>query len=316
MPLRWVAIGIVLGLANSAHAAVLRASAEPPLSVERLGDVLRSYLDGIEVTVITPGAAGNAESGAVLDPGVVGVSLRGSRGPADDAEVVLVDGEETIVSRLPGALRTEDLYRAAALKVQALLQRRAASVGILPPAAMAGSRLPPAPPALRDRLWLDSGFALLLPSDGLAREGLRLGAGARFRQRGRLGLGTYLEPPQSTNAQGINVSAWELPVWLSLGYVWHRGRWLGWLDAVGHVAVRRVSAEAAGIVDSSDTALSPRAGGTLGIGIDLGPGLRGTARVSFLATLVDARYRVDGQVVWPAARTLLLCEVGIEYGVR
>jgi hypothetical protein len=32
--------------------------------------------------------------------------------------------------------------------------------------------------------------------------------------------------------------------------------------------------------------------------------------------LADARYRVDGQVVWPAARALVLVELGLQYGGR
>ena len=251
-----------------------------------------------------------------LRPGTVGITLRGNRGSGEDAEVVLVEGEETIFARLPGALRTEDLYRTAALKVQALLQRRAAISEVTRPDEALSERVRPPPAAARDRLWLDAGLAFMLPSDGLAREGLRLGAGLRFAERWRLGLGAYLEPPQSTSSQGIKVSAWEIPFWLSFGFDWHQGKWQGWLDAVGHAAVRSISAEASGIVSNSDTALSPRAGGALGFALALSPGLRADARVSLLAALADTRYRVDGQVVWPAARTLLLVELGLEYGVR
>jgi len=156
----------------------------------------------------------------------------------------------------------------------------------------------------------------MLPTGGRSREGLRLGSGLRLGQRWRVAMGAYLEPPQSQSSQGIDVTAWEIPLWLSLGFAWHQGRWQGFLDAVGHAAIRRISAEASGIVSSSDTALSPRAGPALGFGFALGPGLRAGVRVSLLAALVDTRYRVDGQVVWPAARALLLAEVGIEYGVR
>jgi hypothetical protein len=313
---RLAGVGIVLGLATAAHAAALQVSAEPPLSAERLSDALRSYLDGAELTVTPIAGASDHRDELRLPPGTVGITLRGNRGSGEDAELVLADGEETVFARLPGALRTEDLYRTAALKVQALLQRRAAAGVVTRPAEDVSERLPPSPAAARDRLWLDAGLAFMLPSEGLAREGLRLGTGLRFARRWRLGLGAYLEPPQSTSSQGINVSAWEIPAWLSLGFAWHQGKWQGWLDAVGHAAVRRVSAEASGIVSRSDISLSPRAGGALGLALALAPGLRAEARVSLLAALADTRYRVDGQVVWPAARTLLLLELGLEYGVR
>ena len=313
---RLLGVGILLALAGTARAAVLRVSAEPPLSAERLGDALRSYVDGVEVTLAAPAVAADPAASPRVEPGEVGIILRVNRAGEQDAEVVLVDGEETILARLPGALRTEDLYRAAALKVQALLQRRASPGVVTWPPLDLGERVAPSPPKQRARLWLGAGLALLLPSEGLARQGLRLGTGLGLGRYWRLGLGVYLEPPQSSKSQGIDVSAWDLPFWLSLGFAWHQGRWQGWLDAVGHAALRRVSAEAPGIVSSSDTALSPRAGGALELGLPLAAGLRASARVSLLAALADTRYRVDGQEVWPAARTLLLLELGLEYGVR
>lgn len=313
---RQVAIGILLALPSAAEAAALRVSAEPPLSAERLGDTLRSYLDGAEVQVAGPEGTGQVGDGLRAETGTVSVTLRGGRGLGEDAEVVLVDGEETILARLPGALRTEDLYRTAALKVQALLQRRATAGPVTRPSEGLSEARAPSPPPLRDRLWLDAGLAFMRPSAGLAREGLRLGSGIRLGQRWRVALGAYLEAPQSQSSQGIEVSAWELPFWLALGFAWHQGRWQGLVDAVGHAAIRRISAEATGLVSNSDTALSPRAGGSVGFCLPLGPGLRADARVSVVAALVDTRYRVDGQVVWPAARTLLLAELGIEYGVR
>ena len=308
------ALAIWIGLAGAAQAAVLRVTAEAPLSAERLGDALRSYLEGVEVDVTPLG--GTEDARARMEPGVVRVILHGSHASGEDAAVVVVDGEETIIARLPGAARTEDLYRAAALKVEALLKRRASSVVVARPAGSVGNAQEPSRHLSADRRWLDAGVTIMLPSDGPARKGLRLGGILRLGQRWRLGLGTYAESPQSTSSQGVNVSAWEIPMWLSLGFAWHQDRWQGWLDGVGQAAVRRISAEAAGIVSNSDTTLSPRAGGALSIGVTLAPGIRATARVSMLATLADTRYRVDGQVVWPAARALLLCELGLEYGLR
>jgi hypothetical protein len=315
---RLLGVAIFLALASSARAASLRVSAEPPLSAERLRDVLRSYVEGVQVTLAPPAAGTDGAEGPQLAPGEIGVNLLGNRADGKDAEVVLVDGEETVLARLPGALRTEDLYRAAALKVQALLQRRAATSVVGQSAWSSGvsDRVAASPPAGSDRLGLDAGLALMLPSAGPARQGLRLGSKLGFGRRWRLGLGVYLEPPQTVHPQGIKVTAWEVPFWLSVGFAWQHGRWQGALDAVGHATLRTVSAEADGIVSSSDTALSPRAGAALGYGIAFGAGFCFAARVSLLAALADTRYRVDGQEVWPAAQTLLLFELGLEYGVR
>jgi hypothetical protein len=282
-----------------------------------LGDALRSYLDGVEVTLASPSIDGDSQTvSSRLGPTEIGVRLRAYRLGGQDAEVMLVDGEETILARLPGTIRSEDLYRAAALKVQALLQRRTTTVAVLQPPLHLGERIAAPPQRQRDRLWLDAGLAWMLPSDGLDREGLRLGARLGFASRWSLGLGAYLEPPQSATRDGINLSTWEMPFWLSLGLDWHQGRWQGSFSAVGHAAIRRISAEAPGVVSSSHTTLSPRAGGALGFALPLGTGMRVDARLSLLAALVDTRYRVDGQVVWPAAQTLFMLEAGILYGVR
>jgi hypothetical protein len=301
-------LGFLLLLVGTANAATLRVSAEPPLSAERLGDALRSYLDADEVVVAPP----DSPSPGTAEPGVVMVTLRRLQAAADDAEVVLKDGEETIFARLPGAMRIEDLYRAAALKVQALLQRRA---GIAQPADSVGDRATWPDHATRDRLFFGTGLAYMLGSDGLERGGLRLGAGVRFARRWQLGLGAYLEPLRSTQVQDIDVSTWELPIGLSLGFDWHQGSWLGRIDAVGHATLRRISVEAPGMVSSSDTAVSPRAGAAIGFGAAIGSRLRAEAQASLLAVIADTRYRVDGQVVYPAERLVFLLELGLTFGV-
>jgi hypothetical protein len=313
---RLIALAICLGLASAAHASVLRVSAEPPLSAERFGDAIRSYLEGAEVTVQAPPELADPDDDVPMEPGVVVVSLRRHHGTEDDAELVLLDGAETIFARLPGAMRVADLYRTAALKVQALLQRRTAHAPSNPPSEYASDRAAPPPPAVRDRLLLDAGLALMLPSAGPAREGFRLGADVRLARRWQIGLGGYLEPPRSTHVQGIDVSSWELPIWLSFGLAWHQGAWLGRLDALGHAVLRRISAESPGIVANSDTTVSPRAGAALGFGLPLGPDLRADARISLLGVLADTRYRVDGQVVSPATQILMMVELGLAYGLR
>ena len=306
----------VCALAGVARASPLRVSAEPPLSGERLGDALRSYVDGAEVKVEPPSGAADGTPARPAEPGTVGITLQQSRALGEDAEVVLVDGEETIVARLPGALRTEDLYRAAALKVQALLQRRmAAAPGLTMTGALIDRAAPSASPD-RGALLLAVDLAALVPTNGPVREALRLGAGIQLGQRLRLDLGTYLEPRQTADTQGIHVTAWEIPLCLSIGFAWRAGVWQGWLEGVGHAAFRKLSAEATGIVSNSDTAVSPRAGGALGVAVAIAPGVRAHLRASALAVLADTRYRVDGQVVWPAARALVVVELGLQYGGR
>lgn len=59
MALRLGWVGMLCLLADVAQAASLRVSAEPPLSGERLGDALRSYLDSAEIRIEPP--PGSAE---------------------------------------------------------------------------------------------------------------------------------------------------------------------------------------------------------------------------------------------------------------
>lgn len=309
--IRLAATTLCLLAASSAQATVLRISAEPPLSVERLADAIRTYVDGTEVDV-SPVRRVERQDGGFTAPGVVEIELRAQGAGADDAELVLLDGQETVLSRLPGALRVEDLYRAAALKVQSLLQRRTVPVSPGPASIVEGAGTAKHPGA--DRFLLGAGLAVLVPSAGPAREGVSLAAGLRFARRWHLSLGAYLEPQQSTRVGDIDVSAWELPLLLGLGCDWHESSWVGWLDLVGHLAVRRVSAEAAEVVSNSGVALSPRAGGAMGGGVVVGQGLRLEVQVSLLAVLADTRYRVDGQVVWPAAGALGVIELGLAYG--
>lgn len=310
MMLRLAVLAFCSLLASSAQAAVLRISAEPPLSVERLADALRSYVEGAELEIALEPAK---RDGVAATPGVVEISLRRLGTTDDEVELVLIDGEETILSRLPRAMRIEDLYRSAALKVHALLERRSSAPTL--PVDPLGVReaavfTPP------ERLMLDAGFAVLAPSAGPVRSALRLAAGLRLAQRGHLLLGAYIESGQSSRVNDIDVSTWELPLLLQAGLDWHQGTWSGWVDVVGHAALRRVSAKSPDIDSRSAIALSPRAGGCTGLGFAIGQGLRLQAQVSLLATLADTRYRVDGQTVSPSAKVLGVIEVGLVYGGR
>jgi hypothetical protein len=310
MILRVAVLALCSLVAGSAQAAVLRISAEPPLSVERLADALRSYVEGVELDFAPEPSK---RDGVAATPGVVEISLRRLGTSDDEVELVLLDGEETILSRLPRAMRSEDLYRSAALKVHALLERRSSSPTA--PGDALGVRETAAgnPP---ERLMLDAGFAVLAPSAGPVRQGLRLAAGLRLGRRGHLLLGAYIESGQSTRVNDIDVSSWELPILLQAGLDWHQGTWAGWVDVVGHAAVRRVSAKSPDIDSHSALALSPRAGGCTGLGFAIGQGLRLQAQMSLLATLADTRYWVDGQTVSPSAKALSVIEVGLVYGGR
>jgi len=160
---------------------------------------------------------------------------------------------------------------------------------------------------------LDTGLALLVPSTGPVREGLRLGVGLRLTTRWHLLTGAYLEAQQSKRVSEIDVSAWEIPIFLDVGVDWYQGTWSGTLDLLGHVAVRRIWAQALEEMSNSDVALSPRAGVAAGFAVAIARGVRLQALMAMLAVLADSRYRVDGQEIWPSARAIGMLELGLGY---
>jgi hypothetical protein len=313
MVLRLLVLATCVALGGEARATALEVSAEAPLSAERLSDALRSYVEGAEVAV---GATDDVAEGAETPDRRVRIRLRGSHAVGEDAEVVVADRDETVVARLPGALRSEDLYRAAALKVQTLLQRRqAAEAPAAPVDAIATAPPAPAPPR-EGRLLLDVGLGWMQPTAGQARQALRLGTGLRLGNRWRTRLAAYLEPSESSYPQGVAVSSWELPVELTLGLALHQGRWQSFIEAIGQVALHRLSAEAPGLVSTTETTLAPRAGAGVTFALAMTQGLWAEARLSLLAAVQDTRYHVDGNLVWPAARALAMLELGLLYGGR
>jgi len=218
----------------------------------------------------------------------------------------------------PAALRTEDPYRARPSRCR-LSCKGGTSVAMPPPAVGVVRRVAPARPYPSRAI-----ASCLMPAwPGCSPRRTRAGSlcawvpVCAWATAGVWGLGTYLEaaaveprPKESTSLPGRS------PCGSRSGGPGTKGLWESWLDAVAHCGDSEDQAKATGIVSTSDTTLSPRAGGTLGFAIGVAPGLRAESGVSLLAVLADTRYRVDGQVVWPAARALVRWNWGSSYGVR
>src|SRR5262249_43291488 len=166
-----------LGLAGRAQAAEPRhrivVSAVKPIDADRLADSMRAYLDEFSVDVVTAPAAVEAELRAQLDAtSATGADVRaiasirvGDVRPGTIA-IVLVDrlSGKSLGAARARPPRDEDLYRAVALKVQALLrsafyerqaqlQSEAPALGRLVAAQVA--------PPLPRRLFLDAGYAVV-----------------------------------------------------------------------------------------------------------------------------------------------------------
>jgi hypothetical protein len=103
----------------------------PSIDAQRLADALRVYLDefGIRVETRPPGEAGDLRK-QIDDARQLGEALRAvaviraEHGPRGVIEIELIDlaTDKALVVSVPRPERDEDLYRALALKVQAVLR--------------------------------------------------------------------------------------------------------------------------------------------------------------------------------------------------
>ncbi|MCA1663464.1 MAG: hypothetical protein LC659_04210, partial [Myxococcales bacterium] len=168
-------------LACSADAAEryrIVVTAVAPIDAERLAESMRAYLDDFAVDVVTAPASTDAELRAQLDATNASganvsaiASIRVAARSTGTVEIALVDrlSAKALVAALARPPRDEDLYRAVALKMQALLRsalyERHESLAIEAPAL---GRLVAAPVAPPPRRWsLDVGYALVsFPSGG------------------------------------------------------------------------------------------------------------------------------------------------------
>lgn len=295
---------LLIGLAGPASAVELRVAAVPPLSGERLRDVLRSYVDGA-VTTMDPTACQDPPPLPTI--GRVFLCL-GPLAEPDATSLLFVDVEETIVARFPALTRTEDLYRAAALKVNAVLSHRVSPTQAEPPAvaqAGLGPAEPKAPP-----LILDLGVGLFLPrfrpAQGTFKIGLSIPRGSFA-----LSAGVYLLSPQTTQFQGVDIQQRDIPGYLRLAYSPMRGRLRPELGVVFHGVIRRVHATGVDGVDFSHTAFSPRLGGGAGALYAVSPWYTAIFRLSGLWAFSDERYQVDGQTAVPEGGATVLLEIGL-----
>src|SRR3954469_8210558 len=131
---------MALGVARPARAEdaapdverpVLVVTATPPLDVERLADAVRAYLDELQVEVrAAPAPPAGELRGELAATARVGAAVRAwavvrvADGAPGSVELEIVDRltDKALLATVPRPRRDEDLYRAVALKVQALLR--------------------------------------------------------------------------------------------------------------------------------------------------------------------------------------------------
>src|SRR5688572_28170928 len=184
-----MALVLLAGTAAAFERPTLVVTAAPPLDVERLADLVRTYLEGYEVDVRTAPAvqAGEmreqlaaTEAAAAGARAVAAVRVAGAAGTTVEIQLVDRVTHKALVTQVQRLGRDEDFYRTLALKVQALLR---SALSEDPPAvkqvAPALAPLvvvappPPAPPP--HRISLEVAYVLSsFPIGGLVQHGVSL----------------------------------------------------------------------------------------------------------------------------------------------
>lgn len=313
-------------------------TAAPPVNAQRLADALRAYLFEYGTRVVAEDATAGGDLRRQLDEAraageaVRAVAVvRAEPGASGSIEIDLVDlaTNKALVTSVPRPTRDEDLYRALALKIEALLrstlseapERVASRAGVAglatPVAAGLAARAPE--PALPRRWALEAGYAVLaFPLDGTALQGLSL-AGL-FAPSPRLELALGIAGLESAHFQVGDVvgTATIVPVAAGVHLHWSSARFEASAGAVAEVAIASASASSMTASASSMTVEArPRRDAIFALGAEaegrvrLGPALWLYLRPAALGVLSAPRYEIEGHPLFDASRFQLTASAGL-----
>jgi hypothetical protein len=305
---------------------VLVVTAAAPLDAERLADALRAYLDDFAIDVRTAPAAPpgdlRAELAATAEIGAnarAWAVVRLDDQTPGNAEIELVDREtaKSLVTIVPRPRRDEDLYRAVALKVQALLRATLAEPTDTPPTrppalARLAAATASSPAWGRHRIALETAFAwTALPSQSLAQKGVDVSASHRLGGHLEVALGA--EALSALRAQRGATSAVvnRVPIDVSLRLCASGAHWDGEAGLIAEVSVVSIETSSPTLAVRSGWAGVPAVGGQLGGRLRLSDPAWLFVRTSALGVLADIHYTAQGQPLL----ALTGAEVEIEAGV-
>jgi hypothetical protein len=202
----------------------------PSIDAQRLADALRVYLDefGIRVETRPPGEAGDLRK-QIDDARQLGEALRAvaviraEHGARGVIEIELIDlaTDKALVVSVPRPERDEDLYRALALKVQAVLRATLseARAELDPQSSLGRLVAEPSGPAPAPRplhLSLDAGYGFVaFPGDGPSFAGLAVRAAWRPRPHLELAVGTAALGSATATNGTVEATANVIPVHLT-----------------------------------------------------------------------------------------------------
>jgi hypothetical protein len=323
--------------APAAGPTAIVVTAAAPIDPQRLADAMRTYLDEYGIRVQNGGAAEPGDLRVQLaDARRMGESVRAlavvhaESGARGTLEVELYDlaTEKALIAELPRPARDEDLYRALALKIQAVLR---ATLSEAPERLGPGSPVtrlvvtpvpPPAPPAAEARApagrWaIETGYLLVafpLGPQG-ALQGLALTAAFAPAPWLELTLGSAALGSARAQAHDVVAVATVVPVFGAARLRLARGR-LGALVGpsveVAYVGVAPSSAQTAvQAMRHTVPAVGAEAEGRVRVGAAAWLFVRATA----LAVLLGEGYRVDGDLVLDTSRFQIAASAGIGMSV-
>ena len=317
---------------------VLVVTSAPPLDGERLADALRAYLGdyAIDVRAAPAGPSGDlrhdlAETRRAGEAVRAVAAVRVGGTAADTVEIQVVDRvtDKALLASIPRPPRSEDLYRAVALKVQALLRSTLAESPELLRARPALARLAavdgfgrsgdaPAP----QRLALATGYVLsTFPLGGLEQQGLTVsasytpGGAAILGARVELGLGVAALQSAKVATGDVTLVVNDLPLDASLGLRWSGARASALVGVAGELAFASVTPSGPPMTMGSQRAVVPGLGGALEGRWAVGGRAWIFARVQALGVLAGERYLVRGAAVVDTSRLQARAAAGLGVAV-
>jgi hypothetical protein len=337
--LRLLATAISLvSLAGGAHAEpappeadvildrpILVVTATPPLDAERLADALRAYLDEFRVDVQTaPAAPGGDLRDELAATAGIGAAVRAwavvriADGAPGSAELELVDRVtgKSLVTNVPRPRRDEDLYRAVALKTQALLRATLAEPSPRVTGSPVLTRLAapsaPAPAEVDRRFFLETSFALVaFPGARVLQQGLAVSLAGRLGATVEVALGTQALSRIDAQAGAVDASVSRVPLWLAARMTARRGRWEGAAGVIAEAALVSIETSSPTLATRSGWSVAPALGGQLGGGLRLGGRTWIGARASALGVILGQHFTAQGQPLV----SLWGLQLGVEGGV-
>lgn len=332
----WFALLALADAAGAAPPPDVVVTTTAAVNSERLADALRTYLGdyGVRVGVgdaeAAPGGDLRHQLGEARRLGeavraIAVVRAEAATSGMIEIEVVDLATEKALVTSVPRPARDEDLYRALALKIQALLRSTLSEAPekLAPdsgPARLAESNAPAltaraAPTA--PRLSLDTGYtAVSFPLAGTILHGLSVRGAFAPRPWLELGLGVAGLGAERLQQGDVLAVASIIPISAAARLRAARARFelLAGPSATLAIASVATSSTTTPVRDSRNliAGLGAEGEGRVRLGTTAWAYLRASA----LGVLFGPRYRVQGQSVLDTSRLEIAASAGIGIGVR